>query len=213
MRVIIDAWNVLHVEGVLPQGLAGLDLAGLGRLMQATRWAAYHGTLVCDGAAQPRPQRLPRAIHLLWSGVSREADDVIESIIARSSTPGRLVVVSSDKRLRRAAKRRRCKWFRSEAFLRTILDDLARGTVAETLTGSEQTEDWNTLFGLDATELSAMEAETDEATMPGLEDSATPQPAPPPKPDLEPPMPPPINFPDSVLEQARRIAGGDDAPP
>ena len=68
MRVIVDAWNVLHVEGVLPPGLAGLDLSGLGRIMQATRWKASRSTLVCDGAAQPRPEGLPDAIHMLWSG-------------------------------------------------------------------------------------------------------------------------------------------------
>ncbi|MDP7030652.1 MAG: NYN domain-containing protein, partial [Phycisphaerales bacterium] len=127
MRVLVDAWNVLHQEGILPPGLAGIDLVGLGRLMRATRWGRIHTTLACDGKPRPRPEGLPEAIHVLWSGHLREADDIMEGLIARSTTPRRLVVVSSDRRLRKAARRRRCRWLSSEDFLRTILDDLAAG--------------------------------------------------------------------------------------
>jgi hypothetical protein len=209
MRVIVDAWNVLHVEGVLPPGLAGLDLSGLGRIMQATRWKASHSTLVCDGAAQPRPEGLPDAIHMLWSGHACEADDLIEDVIARTTSPGRLVVVSSDNRLIRAAKRRRCNWLRSDAFLRTMLDDLARGGPSVARPDSETDEDWKSLFGLGAEELSALHAEANAADMPQLEEPAKTQPK-----QTEPvekgqPAPPPMPFPDSVLKHAMRIARGD----
>ena len=76
MRVIVDTWNVLHQEGILPPGLAGLEIEGLGRLMRATRWGQWHATLACDGAPQPRPTGLPQAIHVIWSGPGREADEV-----------------------------------------------------------------------------------------------------------------------------------------
>ena len=209
MRVIVDAWNVLHVEGVLPPGLAGLDLAGLGRLMQATRWEASHGTLVCDGAAQPRPEGLPDPIHVLWSGHAREADDLIEDVIASTTTPGRLVVVSSDNRLIRAAKRRRCNWLRSDAFLRTMLDDLARGGPSAARPGSETDEDWKALFGLGAEELSALHAEANAADFPRLEEPGKSQPKQAEPVEEDQPAPPPMSFPDSVLKQAMRIARGD----
>jgi hypothetical protein len=212
MRVIVDAWNVLYVKGVLPPGLAGLDLAGLGRLMQATRWKASHGTLVCDGTPQPRPEGLPDAIHVLWSGHAHEADDLIEDVIARTTTPGRLVVVSSDNRLIRAAKRRRCNWLRSDAFLRTMLDDLARGKPSAARPDSETDEDWKDLFGLGTEELSALHAEVNAADLPRLEKPAKSQPKQPEQPepmeeDL--PAPPLVSFPDAVLKQAMKIARGD----
>ena len=209
MRVIVDAWNVLHVEGVLPPGLAGLSLAGLGRLMQATRWKASHGTLVCDGAAQPRPEGLPDPIHVLWSGHAREADDLIEDVIARTTTPRRLVVVSSDNRLIRAAKRRRCNWLRSDAFLRTMLDDLARGGASAARTDSETDEDWKALFGLGPEELSALHAEANAADLPRLEEHGKSKPKQAEPVEEDQPAPPPMSFPDSVLKQAMRIARGD----
>ncbi|MDG1838027.1 MAG: NYN domain-containing protein [Phycisphaerales bacterium] len=209
MRVIVDAWNVLHVEGVLPPGLAGLDLAGLGRLMQATRWRASHGTLVCDGAAQPRPEGLPDPIHVLWSGHTREADDLIEDVIARTTTPGRLVVVSSDNRLIRAAKRRRCNWLRSDAFLRTMLDDLARGKPNAARPGSGTNEDWKDLFGFGAEELSALHAEVNAADLPRQEEPAKSQPKQPEPVEEDLPALPPMSFPASVLEQAMKIARGN----
>ena len=98
MRLIVDTWNVLHVQGVLPSGLAGLDLTGLGRLLQESRWATVHTLLVCDGRPK-NAQGPPKGVHLAWSGVDREADDVIEGLISRSTTPRHMVVVSSDNRL------------------------------------------------------------------------------------------------------------------
>ena len=215
MRLIVDAWNVLHVEGVLPPGLAGLDLVGLGRLMHATRWADGRGTLVCDGAAQPRPAGLPGSIHVLWSGHAREADDIIEDLIAATSSPRRLTIVSTDNRLKRAAKRRRCHWLSSHAFLRTILDDLSRAP--RSASPSEATEerahseeDWDALFALAPDELAALESEADAADLPGPASRASPPPPAPRATPTPPPVaPPPMTFPDSVLEQARRIAGGD----
>ncbi|MCP4758173.1 MAG: NYN domain-containing protein [Planctomycetes bacterium] len=220
MRVLIDAWNVLHQEGVLPPGLAGIDLEGLGRLMQATRWQRVHATLACDGIPKPRPEDLPGAIHVIWSGAGREADDVIEGLIRRSTTPRRLIVVSSDRRLQKAARRRRCKWLSSEDFLRTILEDLASGVEATPLPSGppESAEAWVGHFGLSKDEIAAIEAETEAADLdsliPGQETSSQR----PPEPGHSQPSPADsaasqptgehAKFPESVLEQARRIAGG-----
>ncbi len=207
MSVIVDAWNVLHVTGVLPPGLAGLSLSGLGRLMQATRWQTAHCVLVCDGPPQPRPQGLPRPIHLLWSGSKLEADDLVEDLIARAADPMRLVVVSSDRRLRKAAKRRRCKWLDSEAFLRTILEDVARGT-APADPPPPGSDDWTAEFGLGEAELAALQEEVEAAdfdTLPSQRPT-TRDVVKPPSPD-PPPARPVGSFPADVLEQARRIAG------
>jgi len=216
MRVVVDTWNVLHVQGILPPGLSGLGLAGLGRLMLATRWGQAHITLACDGQTQDRPAGVPAAIHVIWSGAGREADDVIEGLIERTSAPGRMVIVSSDNRLRRAAKRRRCKHLGSEQFLRTILDDLAAGPAADPIADthpSDQDATWEDQFGLTAGEFESIEAEAAaeefEDLIPSPPSSQPPPAADPPWQARSPADPPPIAFPPSLIEQAMRIARGD----
>lgn len=215
MRVLIDAWNVLHVQGVLPPGLAGLDLVGLGRLLQATRWSDWHATLVCDGGPEIRPNDIPEAIHLLWSG-SAEADDVIEALVEDSSSPSRLLVVSSDRRLQRAARKRRCKWLTSQDFLRTILEDLAsrggRDPDLEKATPDTTPSEWASQFALDQEAIAAIEAEVDAADLESLlsdppKERTQQVPDAPPAP-VEDVNPSTARFPEDIIEQARRIASG-----
>jgi hypothetical protein len=224
MQVVVDAWNVLHVQGILPPGLAGLDLAGLGRLMLASRWREGHISLVCDGAPQSRPGGIPGPIHLIWSGVDREADDVIETLITDSTSPRRLVIISSDNRLRRAARRRRCKHLASDDFLRTILDDLAYG--ASRATGSPETTEpadpvasppskktWHDQFGMTEEDMRAIEKETAAEDFDDLDVCPRPMTVPPPpdRPAAASPSPkkPLVSFPSDLIEQAMRIARGE----
>ncbi|MDP6987583.1 MAG: NYN domain-containing protein [Phycisphaerales bacterium] len=220
MRVVVDAWNVLHVQGVLPPGLAGIGLAGLGRLMLATRWGRTHITLACDGPIQARPEGVPAAIHVAWSG-TEEADDIIEGLIDRTTSPGRLVIVSSDNRLRKAAKRRRCKRLTSEQFLRTILDDLAAkppdrpDSPEHRDRPDDQAADWERQFGLTSDELETMKAEADAEEFADVLPMTDPPEPPAPvqsqrAPRRRPPeaTQPPMPFPASLIEQAMRIAQG-----
>ena len=236
MRVVVDAWNVLHVQGVLPPGLAGLGLAGLGRLMLATRWGRSHITLACDGPIQDRPEGVPSAIHIIWSGTGKEADDIIEDLIERSTAPRQMTIVSSDNRLRKAAKRRRCKNLNSEQFLRTILDDLAANRTPMDSPDPPDTPDtpdapdapdapppdldssWEDQFGLNRDELESMKTEVEAEEfgdlMPQIEPSQLPPSArdhpPPPRRDADSAtVQPPVSFPPSLIEQAMRIARGD----
>ncbi len=230
MRVVVDAWNVLHVQGVLPPGLAGLGLAGLGRLMLATRWGRSHITLACDGPIQDRPEGVPSAIHVIWSGTGKEADDIIEGLIERSTAPRQMTIVSSDNRLRKAAKRRRCKNLNSEQFLRTILDDLAANRTHMESPDTPDAPDapdapppdldssWEDQFGLNRDELESMKTEVEAEEfgdlMPQIEPSQLPPSArdhpPPPRRDADSAtVQPPVSFPPSLIEQAMRIARGD----
>ena len=220
MQVVVDAWNVLHVQGILPPGLAGLDLAGLGRLMLASRWREGHISLVCDGAPQSRPGDVPSPIHLIWSGVDREADDVIETLITDSTTPRRLVIISSDNRLRRAARRRRCKHLASDDFLRTILDDLAYATggpettePADPVASPPSKKTWHDQFGMTEEDMRAIEKETAAENFDDLDVGPRPKAAPPP-PDRQAaaspsPKKPLVSFPSDLIEQAMRIARGE----
>jgi hypothetical protein len=57
--LIVDAYNVLHVTGVLPPELAGLEIEELADLASASRWGRQRIVLVCDGTdpARRRPAR------------------------------------------------------------------------------------------------------------------------------------------------------------
>lgn len=129
--IVVDAFNVLHVTGVLGPELAGIELADLVWLIAQSRYAGQPLTLVCDGVrpgaghAGPGACRLGEA-RVLYAGGGREADDEIENLIARSSYASRMVVVSSDRRLRTAARRARAESICSEAFLEHLARDAGR---------------------------------------------------------------------------------------
>ncbi len=128
--LLLDAYNILHVTGVLPPDLAGIDLVGLARLIARSRHAGRPAAIVCDGprlAAESLPsgEDFP-GLRTIFAGPGAEADAVIERIIDRSTAPRRLLVVSEDRRLRAAARRRRADWQGSAAFLRQLASDFAR---------------------------------------------------------------------------------------
>ena len=216
MRLIVDAWNVLHVQGVLPSGLAGMDLIGLSRLLGRSRWNGLLTDLVCDGSPSTAHETLPEHIRVSWSGHDQEADDLIEAMIEQSTTPRRLTVVSSDLRLKKAAKRRRCKWLDAQSFLRALLDDLSNTLPENPPKASHETADqWRRTFGLDAEAVQQLHADAESMELP--EAMASPQDNPPPN-QPRPPKAPPLRnnardtssiFPKGLIEQAVRIAKGE----
>lgn len=131
-RLVIDTYNVLHVTGVLPPELAGPDAIKLAGLIGRSRWAGADTRLVCDGGAGnlslPADLAAGSRIRLVFAGHGPDAaDKMIEGIIERDSAPRTLLVVSSDRRIQTAARKRRAKWFSSEQFLQRIADDVSVG--------------------------------------------------------------------------------------
>lgn len=125
--LIVDAYNVLMVTGVLPPELAGLDESGLASLIAESRYARREARLVCDGASRGRPAGTPAGrVTIAYAGAGREADDVIEALIENDSAPRRLLVVSTDRRVRKAARKRRAPSMTSDVFLRQLAEDHAR---------------------------------------------------------------------------------------
>ena len=71
---------------------------------------------------------------MIFAGGDGDADAAIERLIRRNSAPKRLHVVSSDHRIQKAAKRRRAKFYDSDAFLTRLARRLTpdeRAAVAE----------------------------------------------------------------------------------
>ena len=122
--LVIDAYNVLHTPNMLPPDLAGLDVPGLIRLIAVSRYGRRELTLVCDGGrgASTSGVRMGHA-RVLFSGTHHEADDLIEQLIRGAGRGASLAVVSSDKRLRRAARKSRAEAIESDRFLAQLVAD------------------------------------------------------------------------------------------
>jgi uncharacterized protein len=116
MSLLIDGYNLVYVAGIVGRGvgpgtLQRSRLALLNFLAESLDPAELtHTTVVFD--SHDAPWGLPRQVE--YHGITvrfathyEEADDLIEELIRADSAPRRLVVVSSDHRLQRAARRRR----------------------------------------------------------------------------------------------------------
>ena len=113
MRYVIDGYNLLYAMGLVharmgPHGLEKARLALLGRLADSGGAAAV--TVVFDAGHAPpgaQPEQDHQGVRVLFA-LTREADDLIEELIGQDSAPRGLTVVSDDRRVRRAARRRHC---------------------------------------------------------------------------------------------------------
>ncbi|QDT53541.1 YacP-like NYN domain protein [Caulifigura coniformis] len=124
--VMIDGYNLLHAAGLAKARYAPGELerrrarllAKLRDLLDPAMLART--TVVFDARVNPPPVRPdPPAgpITVLFAPRDREADDVIEELLAKHSAPGQVLVVSSDHRLHKAARRRSATPIDSDAFL------------------------------------------------------------------------------------------------
>lgn len=123
--VIVDASNAAHARADGHRPDAHVRLL---ELVLASRYAPRGVVLVCDGAAGRLPPGAQATLvrlmashggggcRLVYSGPDREADDVIESMIAGARDPAHLLVVSSDARLRTAAFQAGAPWISSDEF-------------------------------------------------------------------------------------------------
>lgn len=166
--LLVDAYNVLWLGNASEPHGPDLTPSGLLRLIAHSRYRRRTVRLVCDGLPPPSegvpmPTFGERAMLLrlgpgdvVYSGRSGSADDVIERLIAAETAPRSMLVVSSDKRVRRAAGRRRASTLPSEAFLRQLLEDRVRSPlpakpafVEEIPLGSHAIDLWRREFGLE----------------------------------------------------------------
>ena len=157
MPLIIDCNNLLHAP--MPQVLAGLDEARLCRLLAQGPWRRRRMVVVCDGAPGPlREVESPEAdVELVYAGPNRSTDDVIIEMIDSDSAPRRLVVVSNDRQIQRAARRRRAKVSACDQFIRQLAA-IANAAATERPKprkahraglATEDVDEWLELFGVD----------------------------------------------------------------
>lgn len=115
------------------------------------------GQVVFDGAgpADKDPFGTVGHVEVFFSGFHQDSDTVIEEKIRVNTAPRRLTVVSSDRRLRKAASARKAAALKSEEFWEQVRRELGRRKPGrkepeakrEGLTDGE-TDRWMDLFGL-----------------------------------------------------------------
>jgi predicted RNA-binding protein with PIN domain len=108
MRYLIDGYNLLFAVGRLTRHSGKAALEGARAWLQA-QIQRHHGemakkvTVVYDG----EPSRRGAETGAVYS-FEIEADDLIEERVRTESDPRRLTVVSDDRRVREAARRKGC---------------------------------------------------------------------------------------------------------
>ncbi len=159
MPYLIDGNNLIFA---LIEAGPEVDRVGLCELLARLVDAGEKVRVVFDG---PAPQH-PADLRIAESGVAasfcpgRAADGEIIDWIAADSAPRLLTVVSSDREIRRAASRRKCKCMNSDEFARALSqiqrvpgqgDSDCKGEPSEKRDGltSDQISSWLTEFGLD----------------------------------------------------------------
>ncbi len=127
MPLLIDGNNLLYaVADALGTSLSRYALARM--LSELTRKTGQVVTLVFDGAPASRADAdqfalLEIEIHFAYPG---PADGVLCRLLAENSAPRRLEVVSTDREIRKAARRRKAKSLRSEDFAGKLLREINR---------------------------------------------------------------------------------------
>ncbi len=130
MSTLIDGYNLLHVTGIVGSGIGpGTLERSRGALLNFIASTLPPGelartTVVFD--AREAPPGLPRELEhrglkVLYASNYDDADELIEELIRGDSAPRQLVVVSSDHRVQRAARRRRATPVNSEIWYADVI--------------------------------------------------------------------------------------------
>jgi len=158
MPVIIDGHNVLRSIQKASEDFESVSDVQLcwiiSRYLKAVR---EKGEIIFDGIGPRDKSQFDNIANLevLFAGHGSDADTVIENKIRASTAPKRLTVVSSDRRLRNAAKARKATAIRSEVFWANLQRQLSRKkTIKEPAAkrsglSESETKQWLKFFGLE----------------------------------------------------------------
>jgi len=159
MPVIIDGYNLL---GAIHK--AGDDFEDINDVQMCKMIVAYLrrtsqiGQIVFDGIGPPdkTPFDSMAPLEVVFSGRVKDADTVIENKIAANTAPRSLIVVSSDRRIRAAARKRKATSAKSDIFWYEVIKSLSKKDrpspePIEKRIGLSETETnlWLKAFGLD----------------------------------------------------------------
>jgi predicted RNA-binding protein with PIN domain len=130
MGLLIDGYNLLHVAGVFGRGRRGGTLQhsreALLRMLAASIDPVERPRTIVVFDAADAPPGLPReVVHdemlVRYAANYADADALIEELITADHAPRSLLVVSSDHRIQRAARRRRAKFVDSDVWFAQLV--------------------------------------------------------------------------------------------
>jgi len=158
MPFLIDGYNLQkQVHKADPESETPSDIYLCKILSQYLKRIREQGQIIFDGIGPPDRTEFENLdnIEILFTGRNIDADSIIERKIKANTAPKRLVVVSSDRRLRVAAAKRKAVGIKSEDFWPMITSQLQRRVKRRVeprskhdgLTQSE-TDQWLDLFGM-----------------------------------------------------------------
>jgi len=158
MPVIIDGHNLLHSiqkRGEESESISDVGLCRIiGRYLKLT---GQNGEIVFDGTGPRDTSGFDNISNLevFFAGLGSDADTVIEDKIKVNTAPKRLTVVSSDRRLRDAARARKATAVKSEVFWNNLRRQLSRKEAFKEPTAKRrgisegETKQWLKFFGLE----------------------------------------------------------------
>jgi predicted RNA-binding protein with PIN domain len=117
MRFLIDGYNLLHAiwpseaRRVRPQAWPRFRQRLIDHLRDKLADEADVATVIFDATRAPpeaASEVASNGLHVRFAAGYPSADDLIEELIRTDSAPAQLTVVSDDRRIREAARRRGC---------------------------------------------------------------------------------------------------------
>ncbi len=149
--LLIDGYNLMHATGLARHSYGPGDLeACRNRLLQRLKGrlseeAVQRTTVVFDAfdaVDGSNRRQIRHGLTVLYAPPGTDADSQLERLIARHSAPRQLLVVSSDHRLHRAARRRRAVAIDSEPFWAGLEPEQTPGSHQPDRPPPERDADW-----------------------------------------------------------------------
>ena len=153
---IIDGHNLLHTIYKSEGDSESISDVGLCRILGGYfKLTGEKGVMIFDGTGPPDKTGFDNisSLEVFFAGIRTDADTVIEDKISASTAPKGLTIVSSDRRLRAAARTRKATSMKSEVFWNDVRKQLSRKRPAKEPTEKRQglnegeTEQWLEFFG------------------------------------------------------------------
>ncbi len=153
----MDGYNLLRIIQ-RSESMAALDEAGLVHILsEYLKRTRDRGQIIFDGIGPPDKSGLGgfRNLEVFFSGQDKDADTVIEEKIQDNTAPRSLIVVSSDRRLKAAAKKRKAVSLGADMFwmsvCKTMEKEPPRPEPKEKRHGitDAETDRWLDYFGID----------------------------------------------------------------
>jgi predicted RNA-binding protein with PIN domain len=155
---IIDGHNLLHTIYKVEGDSGAISDVGLCRIL--SRYFSLigeTGEIIFDGTGPPDKSGFDNISNLevFFAGPGTDTDTVIEDKISASTAPKGLTIVSSDRRLRSAARKRKATSIKSDVFWNDVQKQLSRKRPIKEPTEKRQglnegeTEQWLEFFGFE----------------------------------------------------------------